>query len=394
MLVEHIQGIFSPEHGGPTLSLRNFAIGQTQRGAKVRVRVLEGYPNTSAALRLPSSIDQMIFPVEFPRVSGRSAPMKRFLRQETDPDVYHLHGSWLFAMKYGIEEALRRRRPHVVAMMGSYQPEELARKPWRKRLFRAWFQDRLLRQAACIHVNSVMEAEQLRDLGFKRPLAPIPVGFDTQAADENEAKVSEHTPAFAANWEKNERFVLFLARVHPNKGIELLVDAWKELALEHGDVRLVVAGPITPAYRAALVQRMQAWPVSSRPELLGYIDELTKAWLYKHAAVYCLPSYSENYGATIQDALGHGVPVITTRHTPWRNLEAQRVGWLTETTASAVAERLREALSLSPAERAAMAQKARAWVRAEYSLATVIEMQLDLYRWMRGGSIPGFVLAE
>jgi len=395
MIVEHIQGIFSPEHGGPMISLRNFAQGQSRKGLTVRVRVLEGFPDCSPALRLRAEIDQKIFQVGFPRVAGRSAALKRFLGTEEKPDIFHIHGAWHLAQKYGADEARRRGVPYTVEMMGSYQPEELSRKPWRKWLFRRAFQDQILRQAACIHANSIREAQQLRDLGFRGAFAIIPVGFDVETADALESGLADHTPPFAnAPGLADQRYVLFLARVHKNKGVEVLLEAWSRLARDHANVALVIAGPSAVGYQAELAARYAPLVGSKKVIFLGYVDDWAKIWLYRHAAVYCLPSYSENFGATIQDALGYGTPVITTRNTPWHNLEALGMGWLADTEAKSLASHLHTALSLPTGVTEAMGAKARIWIRKEFALSAVIDEQIKLYQWLSGGEKPGFVISD
>jgi glycosyltransferase involved in cell wall biosynthesis len=391
MDVEHILGIFSKEHGGPTISIGNYALGQAALGHKVRLRVLEGFPRTSPAVRLNSIVDQRIFPVVIPSVSCRSPELKAFLKREPSPDVYHLHGAWPLPSKYGADEACRRKTPYIIDMMGGYQPQELARKPWRKRLFRKWFVDRMLRGASCIHTNSKLEMEQLIGLGFRRAFAAIPVGFDTAAAVAMERQLNGTTPQFATGW-KTSRFILFLARLHPNKGVKTLVQAWTRLARNFPKVRLVVAGPGLPEYKLELIAQSKA-ATDGRTDFLDYVTEIEKAWLYKNAFVYCLPSLGENFGATIQDALGFGSPVITTRRTPWESIEKKGVGWLAEPTVDSVEQALRRALALDDASRKLITEKARRWIRTEFSLDEVINKQIRLYEWLCGGEKPDFVIS-
>lgn len=395
MLIEHIQSIFSPEHGGPMVSLKNFALGQAEHGVAVRVRCLEGFRHTSPALRLADTrIDQKIFSVDFPRVSGRSPGLKRFLRAESSPDVYHLHGVWTFGQRYGMQEAQRRGVPYVVELMGGYQPEELERKPWRKRLFRRWFQDRLLHEANCIHTNSAVEAGQLAEMGFKGPFAPIPVGFDIAAADQAGRSLADYRPEFARRWEAQSPYILFLARVHPNKGVDVLLQAFARLADRFPFTHLVFAGPGAPAYLAELAERLKSLPGAARIHMLGFVTEREKIWLYRNATVYCLPSFSENYGATIQDALGHGTLTVTTWRTPWHQLENMGFGWLAKPEIDSLTAKLAEALSLPAADRAERGARASAWIRREYSLDEVIRRQLQLYAWLRGGPKPEFILSH
>lgn len=154
MTVTHVIGIFSPEHGGPVVSLTNYARGQAAAGLTVRVRTVEGYPDAGAAVRLPAPIDQKVFRLGWPAKLGRSAEMAAYLRGESDADIYHLHGAWLRVMHYGFTEARRRRRPYLVQVNGSFQPFDLRRKSWRKRLVRRWFRTgSLKRRHVCMLIR-------------------------------------------------------------------------------------------------------------------------------------------------------------------------------------------------------------------------------------------------
>ena len=181
MRICHVQGIFSPEHGGPAQSLSNYCRSQTKAGHQVSAWVLDGFPNLSAALRLEPPVEMHVCRVDPPARLGGSSALRRQLREAESPDIYHLHGAWLRAMYYGAVEARHRQRPYVLEVMGMYEPWALRQKWLQKRIARWWFQDRILREAACLHVNSHQEADYLRKLGFKAPIAVIPVGVDVEA---------------------------------------------------------------------------------------------------------------------------------------------------------------------------------------------------------------------
>jgi hypothetical protein len=181
MHIAHVVGLFSPEHGGPANELPLHCRAQAKAGHSVTIRVLEGFPGTSPAIRLDPPIDWFAGRVQFPARLGGSAELKRRLRQDPSPDVYHLHGAWLRAMVYGSQEARRRRRPYVLHLMGMYQHYALKQKWLQKSLVRKWFQDRVVHDATCLHVNSVVEGKELRELGFQNPIAIMPVGVDMEA---------------------------------------------------------------------------------------------------------------------------------------------------------------------------------------------------------------------
>jgi glycosyltransferase involved in cell wall biosynthesis len=424
MHIAHIQGIFSPEHGGPTQSLINYCQHQVRAGNKLSVWTLEGLPNTSAAIRLPKPIETHVCPVDSPARLGGSIVMRHALREADSPDLYHLHGAWLRAMHYGAEEARKRKRPYMLELMGMYEPWGLCQKWLQKRIARWWFQDEILKQANCLHVNSNQEAEHLRRLGFKAPIAVIPVGVDLQQIERQKSdfsisefqnlsvsesqrfSISERDVSISASQcvsisefqlsaFKNRPFVLFLSRIHEKKGIDLLLQAWAKLRTSHltsTDWLLLIAGSGEPDY----VQRCQAHVarlgLNGSCIWAGRLSEEEKSWAYSNASLFVLPSYSENYGNAIAEALAHGTPVITTTKTPWHDLVQKNCGWIVEPAAEDLAEKLDAALKLGPAQLRALGRNGIQWCRSEFSLDFVAREIESVYEWLLGGKKPKCVI--
>lgn len=394
MHIAHVQGTFSPEHGGPTHSLTNYCLGQVRRGHRVSVWALEGFPHTSNAKRLPAPIESHVFRVGFPVPLGRSGAMRRSLSAFPAPDVFHLHGAWLRAMHYAAGVARHRRVPYLVEMMGMYEPYGLALKPWRKRVARFWFQDRILREAACLHVSSLQEAENIRALGFKPPIAIIPVGVNLDSI-----LSAQKAAPVAAPWKQLDGcpFVLFLSRIHEKKGIELLLQAWAAVQGRQGAGKgagwvLVIAGTGDPAYVARCRAMADELGVANSCLWPGSLTELEKTWSYSNAGLFVLPSYSENYGNVVAEALAYGTPVITTTGTPWKTLGARNCGWTIEPDREALTKALLEALNLGFANLRSLGRYGVDWCRSEFTLELVNRDIELVYDYVRGGSKPPCVL--
>ena len=383
--ITHVQGIFSPEHGGPTQSLTNYCQGQVARGHQVSLRVLEGYPNTTPATRLDAPVDMVVSRVDFPSRLGRSAGLRRVLASDRTPDVYHLHGVWLRAMHYAAEEATRRGRPYLVELMGAYEAHPLRQKFLQKWVARQWYQDALLQRAACLHVNSVKEARDLRRLGFRPPIAVVPVGVDTGVIDQRRSRLPPASP-----WPllEGRPFLLFLSRIHPKKGLDLLVRAWAGLDPRFGEWLLVIAGSGDPEYVRQCQRMIEELGLRDRCLWVGQVDESQKIWLYQHAGCYVLPSYSENFGNTVAEALAHETPVITTPHTVWTDLPAEGCGWIAETDPQALRDAISTALDLDASERQRMGRSGRRLIEKRYSLKSVLDQLDRVYTWMLGGPRP------
>ena len=362
-------------------------MAQAQRGHKVSVYTLDGYPGSSAVMHLPPEVKLHVHPVGWPSRFGVSRALQRDVESNDAADVYHLHGIWHRAQYYAYKKAKREKRPYLIEVNGALDPLELANKPWRKRFVRSWFQDRMMREASCIHVNSLREAHHLRELGFKAPIVIIPAGFNEAEFHGLQERSKAAAPAWAAGLE-GRNVLLYLARIHPAKGIGELLQAWSSLAAQNPGWTLVVVGPgdqhevdSGKAFcRKAGIEGQCVWA--------GLVSDIERAWAYCRADFYVLPSHKENFGNTVQEALGYGTPVLTTRSTPWIELEQWQSGWLCDDNAASLTNALQKILGLSPEIRRKMGESGNKVMFERFSLDYVAEQQIATYGWLRGGPPP------
>lgn len=382
MKIVQVQGIFSPEHGGPTHSLRNYCVSLAKRNHEVTALVLDGWPNMSPVDAMPAPVKTISCRVQKPYALGASAEMKGRLSKLEAVDLFHLHGAWLRAMHYGAVEARARKIPYVFELMGMYEEYSLGQKWFKKRVSRAWFQDKNISLAGCLHVNSESEGIRLRKMGFKPPIAVIPVGVDTDLIRSRQTNSLEmDVPEI---W-KLTPFFLFLSRIHPKKGIEMLLPAWAKLHASYPDVRLVIAG----AGEASYVQRLQEMAsnlgIFERCVWAGAVSENQKAWLLTKAKFMALPTYSENFGNVVPEALAHGTPVLTTTGTPWSGIVVNRCGWYVAPSTEAIEQGLRTAMATPDDELKQMGQAGRNWCEENFSLNYTADSIDSVYRWLVNG---------
>lgn len=231
---------------------------------------------------------------------------------------------------------------------------------------------RLFNHSALVHLTSEEEGSELRRLGVVTPSVVIPNGVDLRG---------EFSPSQIARARMDgipqadaRRVVLFLSRIHSVKGLSLLCSAWAGLPKD-SPVLLLLAGPGDPGDLAALHEWLatQGGPPA---RYLGAVFGEQRVSLLSSAWVFVLPSYSENYGMAIAEALACGTPVITTDKTPWRELDKAGCGWVIPSEGASLARALREALSLPPDEHLPMREKARRLVERAHSLdETIVQME-------------------
>lgn len=320
------------------------------------------------------------FPLKGPASLGYAPEMAPAL-EEFSPQIVHAHGLWLlFATA-----ALRQKRLHstafVISPHGMLSSIALQIKPWRKRIARVIYQERLLNFADCIVATSENELSHIRDAGLRGPVAIIPLGI-------------EEADSASIFTDKAEKRVIYLGRKLALKGLEELAHAWKQVALRFPDWRLQIIGPDSGGYEAQLAQ------VVAR-EKIPRFDLLPPVFGDEREAAYCrsqisiLPSTTENFALTVGESLMRGVPVIATHNTPWAGLETESCGMWIDGNRASLVKSLEEMMSLSPAQRFAMGQRGRDWMLRDFQWPVLAERHHQLYRWiLKQEDRPDFVITE
>ncbi len=300
------------------------------------------------------------------------------LQARIQPEIVHVHALWSDVVHAGVAGARRNRLPLVFSPHGMLTPWSLRHHAWRKKL--AWWmgQGADLRQAALLHATAPDEAEDLRRLGFRQPIAIVPLGVDMPAGDAAGMKAAQ-PPA-------RLRTVLFLSRIHPKKGLLDLVTVWARLRPQGW--RVVVAGPDEGGHRAEVESLAGRLGVASDFVFPGPVYAQARDAWYDEADLFVLPSYSENFGVVIPEALAHGVPVITTHATPWEALQQRNCGWWVAPGVDPLAGALAEAINLNDAGRRAMGERGRQLVRERYAWSAVAEQMTAAYAWILAGGPP------
>lgn len=293
--------------------------------------------------------------------------------------VLHGHGLWTLIVAAMARLSRAAGVPLVISPHGMLEPAALAHRRWRKRCA-MWLGQRAVLEAAELFVaTSESEADSIRRLGLKQPIAVVPIGV----------RLPEDPLPRALT---GTRTALFVGRVHPIKGLPRLIEAWSRV--RPPGWRCLIAGPGERVHRAALERMVQAHDLSANFEFLGALDCAGTASLYDTADLLVLPSLSENFGIVVAEALAHGLPVLATRGAPWRRLSEWGAGWWVDSTVSGLEQGLRSACATTPQERAVMGAAGRRLVAAELQWPAIGRRMLQCYEWLfeRSGPVPDSVI--
>lgn len=280
-------------------------------------------------------------------------------------------GLWLPQNHFVAQFARAQGLPLIISPRGMLSRAALEVSQWKKRLAWMAYQRADLKSAAVLHVTSEAEAEDCRERGLTQPIAVVPNGIDLPL------DLSRST-----NSDEQMRSMLFLSRLHPIKGLKDLVEAWARV--RPAGWRMIIAGPDEVGHQREIEGRVKALGLADQFDFVGPVGDREKWELYAAADLFVLPSYSESFGQAIGEALAAGVPVITTRATPWQKIESYRCGWWIESGVESLTKALQAATQLDASDLREMGQRGREMVVNNYSWQTPAERMLVVMQWLIG----------
>lgn len=320
---------FDPATGGPAYSVPALGTALARSGIDVGLWAADG----------------TIVPEE-PSMRLLTGALTEALDAFGAPDLIHDNGIWL-PHNHAIARLSRKRRiPRVVSLRGMLEPWAMNHRRLKKQIAWTLYQHRDLATAQLLHATADIEEANARALGLKGPYAVIANGVELPGA-------VERAPS------SGTRTALFVSRVHPKKGLPMLLRAWSALR-PHG-WRLVIAGPDEGSHTAELTALADELGLSE-VTFPGPVYGEEKQALFAGADLFVLPTYSENFGIAVAEALAYEVPVLTTRGAPWELLVSHDCGWWVEPKEAAIQEGLSAAIARSDTERREMGRRGAAMV--------------------------------
>lgn len=297
-------------------------------------------------------------------------------------NLVHAQGIWLPIYNKMAKILRKHGIPYVMTPRGALEPWCLEQKKWKKKIAMWLYQKKDLQKAAAILTTANMEAQHLRELGIKTPLAVIPNGID----------VTEYLCRPADCLSSVKKQIVFLSRIHQKKGIEILINVWEKIRFDFPDWNVVIAGNGEEEYIQQLKSMITSKKLQDCVEIIPPVFGKDKHKLYCESSLFVLPTYSENFGMVVAEALACGVPVVTTNGTPWQELNDEKIGWCVDLSEENIENAIRDALSLPAEELFAMGQKGSKHINNNYLYTSVAKKNLELYKWiLEGGDMPDFM---
>jgi glycosyltransferase involved in cell wall biosynthesis len=348
---------------GLLTAVRGMATALAEHGQQVSVLAgRDAFTDEDAALW--AGVALHTFPLSPPRSLAFSRQLELWLERHADFDVLNVQGVWAGMNVSGVSHARRIGARVVMAPHGMLDSWALARSRLKKRVARVLFADRVLAAVDCFHALAVSEADALRALGLRAPIAVIANGVALPA------KTS------AAGGRPR---LLFLGRLHTKKCIGELIEAWNVVGVEAPDWELQIAGPDELRMRGRLRDATKV----SNIRFVGELQGEAKERAYAEAHAFVLPSRSEGLPMTVLEAWAYGLPVVMTEACNLSEGFARDAALRVEPDVTSIVDGLRRLVAMSHRDRLAMGARGRALVEERHAWSHAAAQLAAVHAWLR-----------
>lgn len=366
MKILHVVGGLDPNAGGPSRSVAGLCKSLCEVGCSVALFVHD----TKGLAQVDIGDCEVFKGHGFSAAKGvwRDDFIKAV--NAWNPDLVHMHGIWSLFMHEDVKVCKARGIPYIIAPRGSLDAWSLRQK-WLKKLLALWlYQRRDLYGAVAIHTTAESETKYARAQGCSQYIIQCPNGVNLPVA-----LPPEERPQCGV------LRALFLSRMSEKKGALDLVEAWGRVRPVNWVCEFVytVGNERDRQYEARVKRRVSELSLDDVMIFTGAMSDEGKWKAYRRSNAFILPTYTENFGIVIAEALYAGVPVLTTKGSPWSGLIKNECGWWTDIGISAIAEGLRELAKTSREVLKEMGLRGHDYVAREFNWATIANQMKHEY---------------
>ncbi|WP_404783314.1 glycosyltransferase [Altericista sp. CCNU0014] len=359
MDILHVIASVDPQGGGPVEVVLTFGLALARMGHHSEVLCLDA-PDAEWLPDFPLQTFALGPGISSYQYSRHLVPWLQ--KNQARYSCIIIHGIWRYS-SFGAWLALRRHQtPYYVFTHGMLDPwfkKTYPLKHLKKWLFWPWSDYRVLRDAAAVLFTCQEEKELARHSFWLYDCneAVVPLGIAAPQGDAVQQKLGflQCFPQL-----ENKRLMLYLGRIHPKKGCDLLLEAFAAVVKLNPNFHLVIAGPDSVGWQNELQLKTQQLEIESHVTWPGMLSGDLKWGALRAAEVFVLPSHQENFGIAIVEAMACGLPaIVSNKVNIWREIQADGAGLVVEDTLAALTQATIDWMGRSPESRRYMGQRAR-----------------------------------
>lgn len=373
-------------YGGPSQMVLGLSSALAAEGIEVTILTTnsngdKGQPPLDVPLRQAIAQDgyQVIYFACFPWRRYKFSPglLQWFDNHASEYDLVHVHA--LFSPLSTAAAIIARQKglPYILRPLGTLDPRDLQKKRRLKQIY-AWLWERgNLAQASGVHFTSEKECEISQRFGVPTQDLIIPLGVNLPS---NLVPKGQARQKLGIDGDSN--LILFMSRIDPKKGLDLLITALEDLVSKGYDFQFVLAGsnPQDPEYERQIKSKIAQSPLSNRTQITGFVQGDFKYSLLQDADIFVLPSYYENFGIAVAEAMAMGIPVLISEQVYISPaIEAVEAGWVVSLSVESLVTGLETALN-NPQIRQHRGKKALELARQKYNWHAIAKQTIGIYR--------------
>lgn len=344
MKVLHIAASLDPERGGPTKVIIELTGALKEKGIDVtifaptnNIKTADTYTLNNVTIKtFPTSIISKIWPYHSPCFT------KTLKREISDFDLIHIHEIWHHPEFICYKTAIKKQIPYLITVHGSLDPPCLHYKTGKKKIYTTLIQKQIFRKAAALHATNKNELENITAYIDNKNIFCVPNGLNV-GDYENLPDKSELGNMY--NQIKGKKTILFLGRIHPKKGLDILAEAFANITRKRNDVCLLIVGPDNDNYKRKIEKILSNKNVHDKVIFTGTLTGEKKLATLSGSDVFVLPSHSEGFGMSILEAMICGLPVVISKECHFPEIAKAQAGRIIECDAEELSETIIELLN-------------------------------------------------
>ena len=337
---------------------------------KMNERSLEPDPDLVKSTMFRMSVRSRHYGYSKPFCRAMKADVMRF-------EVVHIHAIWNYVTCTAMNVARQAAVPYVVAPQGSLETWALGRNRWAKQVYSSLFEKRLFDAAAAMQALTGREATQIQDFGIRSPVKVLPNGVPIELIDDAGVKDGWRAEIGLGDV---DYVVLFLGRIFPKKGIDLLPPAISQILRKRKDIGFAIAGhDAGQGFTQKLKEDFARLGVDDKVKFVGEMVGRDKFQLLKSVDLFMLPSYSEGLPVAVLESLACSTPALVSPHCNIPEVQQRSAGWICEATVDAVCQGLQAALA-SKAELQRRGANGRRLIEEQFTWQRIAQQSIEIYQ--------------
>jgi glycosyltransferase involved in cell wall biosynthesis len=381
MRILHVVSSVAPRFGGPSKAVLEMCRELAKRGEQPEIYTTNVDVDGRLDVPLESPVDMYgvritYFPVEAFNLYKLSRPLARALAASIrEFDIVHIHSLYQFPATIAAYYCRRYGVPYVVRPHGTLDPFLYRRHRIRKWVYETLWERRNLAAAAAVHFTAEEEMELAGSLGLEFHGVVVPLGVELEELRVPTRRLADFWPETTG-----KKVLLFLGRINFKKGLDVLAQAFGAIARNRPDVHLLLAGPDNEGFGSHVRRWLEVEGVLQQATFAGMVTGQRKAVALAQSAVFVLPSYTENFGIAVVEAMAATLPVvISNRVNIWREVGRSGAGLVVDPEVNPTADAINLLLN-NPVTARQMGARGARLAREQFSWDTAGARLVDLYR--------------